>query len=246
MFIKTNTCAIMQPTYLPWLGYFDLIANSRDFIFLDNVKFNKSSYHHQNKILGANDIISLSVPTRAHKGRMSTLINEVEIDSSKKWRKKHLASIEQSYGKAPYYDEIYPHIQSIISNDIKSLSELNINLIKLFSSMLSLDTTFHIASHMRNKTQDKVQRLVDFCQAQECNSYYSPAGSLDYLDTEENKALFSSAGIAIYFQQFEIIPYPQRKQEFEPYMSIIDAMMYCGIEGVKNILKDSHHVTELK
>jgi len=235
----------MQPTYLPWLGYFDLIANVKDFIFLDNVKFNKSSYHHQNEILGTNGIILLSIPTRAYKGRMSTLINEVEIDDSKKWRKKHLASISQSYGKCPYYDEVYPHIQNIISSDLRSLSELNIKLIKAFSTMLSLNTNFHMASCMENITKDRVQRLVDICQIQKCSSYYSPAGSLDYLNTEKNKALFNSANISIYFQQFEAIPYLQRGQDFEPRMSILDALMYCGSEKTKNIINQGSNVLKI-
>ena len=229
----------MQPTYLPWLGYFDLIANAKDFIFLDNVKFNKSSYHHQNKILGTNGVILLSIPTRACKGRMDTLINEVEIDDSKKWQKKHLSSIEQSYRKTPYYGEIYPYIQSIISSNIKNLSELNIELIKLFSSMLSLNTNFYVASRMENVTEDKVQRLIDFCQMQQCDSYYSPAGSLDYLDSYKNKELFNDANISIYFQQFKLTPYFQKQVIFKPYMSIIDALMYCGPENVRGILKDS-------
>ena len=246
MLIKNNTCAIMQPTYLPWLGYFDLIANAKDFIFLDNVKFNKSSYHHQNKILGTNGVILLSIPTRACKGRMDTLINEVEIDDSKKWQKKHLASIEQSYRKSPYYGEIYPYIQSIISSNIKSLSELNIELIKLFASMLSLNTNFYVASRMENMTEDKVQRLIDFCQMQQCDSYYSPAGSLDYLDTVKNKELFALADISVYFQQFEVTPYLQRQQEFVPYMSVLDALMYCGIEKTGDIIKKGSHIVELK
>jgi hypothetical protein len=236
----------MQPTYFPWLGYFDLIANSKDFIFLDNVKFNKSSYHHQNKILGANGVVLLSVPTFTNKGRMGTLINEVEIDDSKKWRKKHLSSIEQSYRNSPYYDDIYPHIKSIISSDITNLSELNIKIIKLFASMLSLDTKFHIASHIENSAQDKVKRLVDFCKIQQCNSYYSPAGSLDYLDKVENKILFDSADIDIYFQQFEIIPYPQRQQEFMPYISALDALMYCGAKETRNIIQKGSHKVKLK
>ncbi len=236
----------MQPTYLPWLGYFDLIANSRDFIFLDNVKFNKSSYHHQNKILGANGIIPLSVPTCTPKGRMDTFISEVEIDYSKKWQKKHLASISQSYSKALYYQEVYPHIESIISSDITNLSRLNIELIKLFSSMLLLDTTFHVASHMKNPTEDKVQRLINFCKMQQCDSYYSPAGSLDYLDSAENKALFKSAGITIYFQQFEVLSYSQKNQEFEPYMSIIDALMRCGIKGTRRLIDEGSHIVKLK
>jgi hypothetical protein len=246
MFIKTDTCAIMQPTYLPWLGYFDLIANSRDFIFLDDVKFNKSSYHHQNKILGANGTISLSVPTRAHKGRTDTLINEVEIDDSRRWRKKHLSSIQQSYGKAPYYGEIYPHIENILYSNITNLSELNIKLIKLFSSMLLLDSNFHVASRMEGKAQDKVQRLIEFCQMQECTSYYSPIGSLDYLDSYKNKELFNNANISIYFQQFKLAPYFQKQVIFTPYMSIIDALMYCGSENVRVILKDSCCISKLK
>ena len=235
----------MQPTYLPWLGYFDLIANSKDFIFLDNVKFNKSSYHHQNKILGANGVISLSVPTHTFRGRMNTLINEVEIDDSKKWRNKHLTSIKQSYGKAPYYDNIYPHIQSIISSDIKNLSEMNIELIKLFSSMLSLDTNFYTASQMENLTEDKVQALANFCQLQQCNSYYSPAGSLNYLDTAVSKKIFQSANITIYFQQFELSNYLQKQKDFVPFMSILDALMYCGAEETRNIIEKDFHIVKL-
>ena len=246
MFTKIDTCAIMQPTYLPWLGYFDLIANSKDFIFLDDVKFNKSSYHHQNNILGPNGVISLRVPTHAFKGRMDTLINEVEIDDSQKWRKKHLTSIKMSYGKTPYFDNVYPHIQSIISSNIKNLSEINIEIIKLFSSMMSLDTNFYIASHMENLTKDKTQRLVDFCQLQQCDSYYSPAGSLDYLDTAKSKELFQSADITIYFQQFEVSAYPQKQKDFVPYMSILDALMYCGAEGTRDIIEKGSHVVELK
>jgi len=246
MLEKNNSCAIMQPTYLPWLGYFDLIANVKDFIFLDNVKFNKSSYHHQNKILGINGVILLSVPTRAHKGRMSTLINEVEIDDSKKWRKKHLASISQSYGKYPYYDEVFPHVQNIISGDLRSLSELNVELIKTFSKMLSLKTNFHMASCMENITQDRVQRLIDLCQVQKCASYYSPAGSLDYLDTQKNRMLFDSANISIYFQQFKEISYSQKRQDFESHMSILDILMYCGSEKTKEIINQSFNALEFK
>mgnify|MGYP006184484365 CR=1 FL=1 len=246
MYLKTDTCATMQPTYLPWLGYFDLIANASDFIFLDDVKFNKSSYHHHNKILGANDIIILSVPTHTKHGRMNTLINEVEIDNSKKWQKKHLMSIEQSYKKAPYFDEIYHCIKDIISSDIRKLSDLNISIIKLFSSMLSLNTKFHKSSNIENLAESKVEKLTKFCQIFNCSSYYSPAGSLDYLDTIENKEQFSSANIEVFIQNFELIPYSQKQKEFTPYMSILDALMHCGVEGTKCILDQGHHISKFK
>ena len=246
MLEKNTSCAIMQPTYLPWLGYFDLIANVKDFIFLDDVKFNKSSYHHQNKILGANGVILLSIPTRTPKGKMSTLINEVAIDDSQKWRKKHLTSIANSYGKTPYFNEVYPYIQKIISSNFGSLSELNIELIKTFSKILALNTNFHIASCIQNITKDRVQRLIDICQIHKCISYFSPAGSLDYLDTEENKALFNSANISIFFQQFNVIPYSQKRHDFHPSLSILDALMYCGPEETKNIINLGSNPLELK
>jgi len=246
MVIKSEACAIMQPTYLPWLGYFDLISSVEDFLFLDDVKFNKSSYHHQNKILSSNGDLLLSVPTRAVKGRMETMINDVEIVHNRKWQIKHLRSIEQSYKKAPFYDDIYHHIEGILLTDIQKLSELNIKIIKLISSMLSLNTNFHKSSELEDLTKDRVQRLIDFCKIKNANYYYSPNGSLDYLDTADNRELFKNADITVYFQRFELIPYLQKQKEFVPYMSILDALMNCGIEGTKDLLIRGRQMSILK
>lgn len=235
----------MQPAYLPWLGYFDLIDNVKDFIFLDNVKFNKSSFDHQNKIIGTNGVILLSVPTHAPKGRMDTMINEIKIDDSRRWRKKHLLSIEQSYQKTPYYSEIYPGVEGILNGDIKTLSELNIALIKFFSSLLIFNVNFHIASQMKCTSSEKVQRLIDFCKIQGSSSYYSPEGSLDYLDTSESKELFNSAGINVYFQKFKLIPYLQKSKEFSPYMSILDSLMNIGPDGTRDIIRKGSCIKNL-
>lgn len=245
MYIKSRACAVMQPTYLPWLGYFDLIVNVNDFHFLDDVKFNKSSYHHQNKILSSNGDIFLSVPTHAIKGRMNSMIKDVKIDKSKNWKKKQLKSIEQSYRKAPYFNNIFDKVESVLLSDIDKLSKLNIMLIKLFSSMLNVKTNFHLTSQMKNLTDNKVQRLLDICQSRECNYYYSPKGSLDYLDTVENKALFEEFGISIYFQEFKMIPYQQNQKEFVPYMSILDALMYCGAEGTRDLIQKGGYMSRL-
>ena len=83
----------------------------------------------------------------------------------------------------------------MLIGDIEKLSNLNIKLIKLFASILSLEVKFHISSQLSNLSKDRVHRLIDFCKMRNCNYYYSPNGSLDYLDTTENKALFREAGI---------------------------------------------------
>tara|TARA_B110000003_G_scaffold275815_1_gene319598 strand:+ start:1251 stop:1991 length:741 start_codon:yes stop_codon:yes gene_type:complete len=246
MVVKSEACAIMQPTYLPWLGYFDLISNVENFLFLDDVKFNKSSYHHQNKILGSNGDLLLSVPTRAVKGRMDTMISDVEIVYNQKWQIKHLRSIEQSYKKAPFFGDIYHHIEGVLLSDIQKLSELNIKIIKLISSILSLNTNFYKSSDFGNLTNDRVQRLIDFCQIKDAHYYYSPYGSFDYLDTAYNKELFQNADITVYFQRFEVVPYLQKQKEFVPYMSIVDALMNCGIEGTKDLLKRGRQMSIFK
>jgi hypothetical protein len=245
MIKKTNICSIMQPTYLPWLGYFDLIAQSKDFIFLDNVKFNKSSYHHHNKILGANGEIVLSVPTFVNKGRMNTLINEVTIDYSKKWQKKHLESIRQSYSKSPYFDQVYPDIESIIAIKDLNLCELNIRLIKLFASRFSFDTNFYLASEIANSAQDNVQRLINYCEILQCDNYYSPVGS-SYLNKVDNKELFKSAKITVSIQKFKLTPYLQKSKSFTPYMSVVDALMYSGYDETRDVIEKSSHYEELK
>ena len=99
---------------------------------------------------------------------------------------------------------------------------------------------------MDHLTKDRVGRLIDFCEMQDCKHYYSPIGSLDYLNTNENKALFNRACIKVYFQQFQLVPYPQKQKEFVPYMSILDTLMHCGPDGTKDILLQSCDTFEFK
>ena len=106
--IQKKTCVIMQPSYLPWIGYFDLIQRSNVFVFLNDVQFSKQSWQVKNKINSQGKELVLTVPVK--KTKLATNIDQIIIDQSKPWKKKHLKSIYYSYVKSEFFKEIYPII----------------------------------------------------------------------------------------------------------------------------------------
>ena len=103
---NNKTCVIMQPTYLPWLGYFDLIRQSDIFVFLNDVQFSKQSWQVKNRIKNLSEELMITIPVK--KSSLSTKIDMVLIDNTKNWKKKHLKSIYLAYKKSEFFDEIYP------------------------------------------------------------------------------------------------------------------------------------------
>jgi len=118
--------AIMQPTYIPWVGYFSLINKVDVFIFLDSVQFAKRSWQQRNKIKTANESIWLTVPVLS-KGKQSQFINEVEIDLTRDFSEKHIASLESNYHKAPYFLKYSPDFFLFYKKIINILLTLLLN-----------------------------------------------------------------------------------------------------------------------
>ena len=122
-----NVVSIMQPTYLPWTGYFELISKSEHFIFLNDAKFEKSSWVTRNQVIVAGKPCFLTVPTV---GSRFQSINEVMIQDSAPWRKKHLKTLDLNYSKSPYFKTVREVIESVIMDDkLVNLSELNMAII---------------------------------------------------------------------------------------------------------------------
>ena len=122
-------CAIMQPTYLPWIGYFVLINSVDNFVFYDDAQYSKGSWHNRNKIIFNNEIKWLTVPVLKPKLKQS--INSIIIDFSKKWQKKQLSLITHSYKHCNFFKDLKIILDFLKEEKNKNLSELNICLIKL-------------------------------------------------------------------------------------------------------------------
>ena len=157
-------CAIMQPTYLPWLGYFELIDSTDVFVLLDNVKLEKSSWHVRNNIRSANGKTTLTVPVSLTNGRLHTLINEAQINTNLQWKQKHLRSIEQNYRKTKYFDAFFPILEDQINRAHQNLASLNAAVIRMIAAYLGISTSIILASSIEDVYGAKDLRLLSICK----------------------------------------------------------------------------------
>ena len=233
-------CAIMQPTYIPWLGYFDLIDSVNKFIFLDDVKLEKCSWQVRNRIKTPQGELYLTIPVRSTKGRDKLIINEVTINDSELWRKKHLKSIFYAYKKSEFFNEVYPFIENLIKNDILYLKELNINIIKTIANRIGIKTEFLISLELGELIGKKDVRLVSMCEKVGCSEYISPQGSVAYIEKEKPGGAFSGSRISLYYQNYEHPLYKQLYGDFLPFMSIIDLLFNEGFDNALSIIRSGH------
>ena len=152
--------AILQPSYIPWIGYFEQIINVDTFVFYDDVQYTKNDWRNRNRIKGINSSIWLTVPVNYSSKEK---INEVMIDNTQNWKEKHLKTIRQYYSKSKYFKEIYQLLEKNINSDISFISVLSINIIKDIASYLNLNTKFYLSSEL-NIFGDKNNRLIDICK----------------------------------------------------------------------------------
>ncbi|MBF0347404.1 MAG: WbqC family protein [Magnetococcales bacterium] len=220
---------IMQPTYLPWMGYFDLIDQSDVFVFLDTAQFEKQSWQQRNRLLTPNGLEWITVPVLI-KGRFGQPIREVEIKPYK-FPEKHIRQIRQNYGRAPFFNQYSEELFDLLVDASKDLSlcHLNIELIRWCCAKLSLQATFKRSSEMgiQGKRSELLVNILDSLQSK---IYVSPLGSLDYL--REDRHWFMDRGIDIFFQNFTHPEYRQVYAPFTPGASIIDLLFNRGDESL--------------
>ena len=227
----SRTAAIMQPTYLPYLGYFHLIAASDVFVFLDDVQFARRSWQSRNRILGAGGEVMLTVPVQKHD--RDTLIAAIEMSEAEAWRDKHLASIRHAYAKRPFLAETMVYLEGVLATR-GSLVQLNRAIVETAARYLGLRTEFVSASDLAQPGH-RSDHLLAICQATGATDYLSPMGSRDYMMED---GVFSAAGFPVAFQGFVEIEYPQGREPFVPYMAFIDAVMNLGWDGTRALLDE--------
>lgn len=228
-------CAIMQPTYLPWSGYFNLAAQVDYFIILDDVQFNKRSWQQRNRILQNGQELILSVPVFT-KNKRDQLIKDVEINNESNWQQTHLKSIEMSYRKSKYKNELMPLIENIYSNKATLLADFNVNFIMKILNLLEIDVKVIKSSEIPVYGK-KSEYLIELCKHLNCTDYLSPPGSKDYIEEERN---FENSIVALNYQSYVPKPYEQLNTEnFISHLSIIDMIFNIGImETKKRILEN--------
>lgn len=220
----------MQPTYLPWAGYFNLMIKSDVFIILDDVQFEKQSWQNRNRILQNGKEVILSIPLQSMP--KTTKIMNIKVHNNK-WKKKHYQSIIQSYAKSKYKGELIMLIEPVY--DLKSdyLIDYTIFFIERILHYLELNVKVVRSSNMKMGST-RSQRLIDICLQAGITDYLSPEGSRNYL---EEDGLIPNDLLNLEYQTFIAREYPQiNSLDFTSHLSVIDIIANMGIKGLKKYI----------
>jgi hypothetical protein len=216
---------ILQPTYLPWLGYFEILDASEIYVIYDHVQYVRKSNHNRNRIKGPNGEIILSVPVK--KAPQNTCIRDIEISyTNGNALLKHWKTIQNAYCKAPYFEQYHDTFAQIYSRQYQTLIKLTVKLISTICTLLGIDVQFVYSSdYERVNLQDtKTGRVVDLCIQSGIKMLYDTKGAGEFIDP----SLFKDNNLEVKFQSYNHPEYHQQYGAFLPYMSVIDLIFNEG------------------
>lgn len=219
--------AILQSNYIPWKGYFDLIASVDEFVFYDVAQYTKNDWRNRNKIKTPNGMQWLTIPVKQE--RLEQTILETRI-SDNKWNIKHWKSISNAYSKAKFFKEYRDAFEQLyLSSHELCLSRINYKFIQLINTLLGVKTQLSFADDYV-LVNGKNERLVDLCRKLEATHYISGPAAQAYLD----EGLFRSEGICVEWMDYSEYPeYEQLHPPFEHAVSVIDLIFNQGPDSAK-------------
>lgn len=224
---------IMQPYFLPYIGYWQLINAVDKYVIYDDVNFINRGWINRNRILlnGKDKMITLSL----REASQNKLIKEIELANNEKEKIKLLKTISQSYRKAPFYNLVYPLIEEILNFKELNLGKFLENSIKKIAEYLEINTTILISSEIEKDNMLKGKdKILDICKRLGATKYYNAIGGQELYSYEE----FKKNGIELNFLKTNEISYIQYKNSFIPNLSILDVMMFNSKDEIKNILEN--------
>lgn len=217
-----TTLVVLQPSYLPWLGFFDQVRRCDHFVFYDDVQFDKHGWRNRNRVKSARGPVWLTVPVRAS-GRMGQLINEVEIADATHWARKHIQTVEQLYAGSPHRDAYLPELADVLNLKWERLADLDIESSKVMCGWFGLKRPMYRSSEL-GIDGDRNTRLLALCKHFGVDTYLSGDAARIYLDVD----LFEANGVRVEWQNFQHPEYPQMHGEFIPYLSALDLLLNVG------------------
>jgi WbqC-like protein family len=225
--------AIVQSNYIPWKGYFDLIAHVDAFVLLDEVQYTRRDWRNRNRIKTPAGLRWLSIPVQT-RGAYRQRIDETRI-ADPGWRRSHWGAIEQAYRDAPHFEAVAAELEPLYASlDAELLSEVNAAFLRRICALLGIDTPLSWSSEYETGAE-RSRRLLDICLATGAEEYVSGPAARAYLDVE----LFERAGVGVaWFDYSGYAPYEQPHGPFEHGVSAID-LLFCAGDGSRRYLKSA-------
>lgn len=224
----------MQPYFMPYIGYFQLINAVDEFILFDTPQFIRHGWIERNNILKINgDSIYIKVPLVKHE--RSTAILDIKINNSINWEEKILAQITHYKKKAPYYNEVTTLLNYSFEFKTESIVKLNYYALKTICDYLNITTPIKIWSEMKVEIESANapdEWALNICKALKADTYYNPEGGLSFFD----RSKYKNENIEIKFLRSTEIEYNQFSNNFVPFLSIIDLLMFCSKNEVISMM----------
>ena len=220
-----TTCVILQPSYIPWRGYFDQIRRADVFVFYDDVQYDRHGWRNRNRIKTANGPKWLTIPLKSIGERWrEAMIRDMEISQEQAWAKKHLETQRQSYAKAPFFRDYLPMLERWYGGNPEKLADFTIETTKELAGELGIHDTRFARSSELGGTGSKTERLVQILKKVGATHYVSGPSAKEYLETEK----LAAAAIGVEWMEYDYPDYPQLYPPFEGKVSILDLMFMQG------------------
>ena len=227
---------IHQPQFIPYLGFFNKIAQCDVYVVLDDIKATSNDFTNRNRLKSSNGLYWLTIPVKSK----NVIIKEMEISDNISWQSKHLKSFMQ-YGGCQYFESYYSDIEKIYNKKhLKSILEIDLEFLKWLFDILNINIDVVYSSDLEIAYK-KTQRLVDICNYIGATTYVSGIGGKQYLD----HTLFEKDKIMLNFQDFKHPIYKQKFKGFVPNLSIIDALFNCGEVQLMKLISNDENIKRI-
>lgn len=224
---------VMQPYFVPYIGYWQLINVVDKYVIYDDVNFIKRGWINRNQILINGTPCFFNIPMLGMS--QNKLINQIEVNHDKNMLDKNIRTIQENYRRAPFYNEVYPMIEKILNCKEKNIAGYIINSLYLICDYLDIKTELIVSSTMKKDNTLKGQsKILDICQRLGATEYYNAIGGKELYSREE----FTNKGIQLYFLKSKELTYEQFGADFVRNLSIIDVLMFNSCDKVKQYLND--------
>lgn len=222
---------IMQPYFFPYIGYWQLMNEVDVYVIYDDVNFIKGGWINRNRILTNGKPSYFNVQMKG--ASPFKKINEVEVSDDPIFKRKLLSTLKMSYSKAPYFSQIYPIIENIINNEESNLAKYLEYSIRSIANYLDMNTKIIVSSNLKKNNELKgKEKVIHICKLLNATDYINAIGGQEMYDYES----FEENCIQLSFLKTDDIFYKQYGNDFIPYLSIIDVLMFNSKEQVKEML----------
>ncbi|MDD4892870.1 MAG: WbqC family protein [Candidatus Rickettsiella isopodorum] len=223
---------IMQPYFFPYIGYFQLMNVVDEFVIYDNIEYTKKGWINRNRILLNGKASYITLPLKKDSDYLD-IGKRCLADSWSSDRNKIINKITAAYKKSPFFDSVFPFIEKIVLSDKINLFKFIANSLQIIKDYLEIKTPLIASSTIPIDHSLKAEKKVlAICQAKKADTYINPIGGTELYSKDD----FKKSGVDLHFIQLKDFEYPQFANEFIPFLSIIDVMMFNSKENVKNML----------